>query len=100
MNDTANGKVPKWPFLLGDALLMVFGYFFVLRSPLPIHHWEIAAGCVVIGALLGVIPFILDYRAAGKALEVNALGAVADRIQDLERVTALISSATNEWMSA
>jgi molecular chaperone GrpE (heat shock protein) len=36
----------------------------------------------------------------GKALEVNALGAVADRIQDLERVTALISSATNEWVQA
>jgi molecular chaperone GrpE (heat shock protein) len=47
-----------------------------------------------------VIPFILDYRAMGKALEVNALSSVADRIQDLERVTALISSATNEWMSA
>jgi len=100
MNDAANWKVPKWPFLLGDAFLMGFGYFFVLRSPLPIHHWEIAAGCVALGAILGVVPFILDYRAAGKALEVNALGAVADRIQDLERVTALISSATNEWMSA
>jgi hypothetical protein len=33
MNDTANWKVPKWPFLLGDAFLMVFGYFFVLHSP-------------------------------------------------------------------
>lgn len=100
MNDTANWKVPKWPFLLGDAFLMVFGYFFVLHSPLPIRHWEIAAGCVALGAILGVIPFILDYRAMGKALEVNALSSVADRIQDLERVTALISSATNEWMSA
>ena len=100
MNDTANWKVPKWPFLLGDAFLMVFGYFFVLHSPLPIRHWEIAAGCVALGAILGVIPFLLDYRAMGKALEVNALSSVADRIQDLERVTALISSATNEWMSA
>jgi molecular chaperone GrpE (heat shock protein) len=80
--------------------LMIFGYFFVLHSPLPIRHWEIAAGCVAFGAILGVIPFILDYRAMGRALEVNALSAVADRIQDLERVTALISSATNEWAHA
>jgi molecular chaperone GrpE (heat shock protein) len=100
MNDAANGKVSKWIFLIGDAGLMIFGYFFVLRSPLPIRHWEIAAGCVALGAILGVIPFILDYRTMGKALEVNALGAVADRIQDLERVTALISSATNEWVQA
>ena len=100
MNNAANGKVPKWIFLIGDAGLMVFGYFFVLHSPQPIRHWEIAAGCVALGAILGVIPFILDYLAMGKALEVNALSSVADRIQDLERVTALISSATNEWVHA
>ena len=57
------------PFLAGDALLMIFGYFFVLHSPLPIRHWEIAAGCVALGAALGVIPFILDYRAMGRAME-------------------------------
>jgi molecular chaperone GrpE (heat shock protein) len=100
MNDATNGKVPKWPFLLGDALLMVFGYFFVLHSPLPIRHWEIAAGCVAVGAILGVIPFILDYRAMGRALEVNALGAVAEKIQNLEKLAAQISSATKEWTNA
>ena len=97
MNDVTNWKVPKWPFLLGDALLMVFGYFFVLHSPLPIRHWEIAAGCVALGAILGIIPFILDYRAMGRALEVNALGAVAEKIQNLEKLAAQISSATNQW---
>jgi molecular chaperone GrpE (heat shock protein) len=79
---------------------MVFGYFFVLHSPLPIRHWEIAAGCVAVGAILGVIPFILDYRAMGRALEVNALGAVAEKIQNLEKLAAQISSATKEWTNA
>jgi len=100
MNDATDWKIPKWPFLLGDVLLMVFGYFFVLHSPLPIRHWEIAAGCVAVGAILGVIPFILDYRAMGKALEVNALGAVAEKIQNLEKLAAQISSATKEWTNA
>ena len=100
MNEAANWKVPKWGFFISGVALMIFGYFFVLHSPQPIRHWEIAAGCVVLGAILGVIPFILDYRAMGRALEVNALGTVADRIQDLERVTTLISSATNEWVRA
>ena len=100
MNDAANWKVPKWIFLIGDAGLMIFGYFFVLRSPAPIHHWEIAAGCVAVGAILGVIPFILDYRAMGRALEVNALGAVAEKIQNLEKLAAQISSATKEWTNA
>jgi molecular chaperone GrpE (heat shock protein) len=97
MNDAANWKVPKWIFLVGDAGLMIFGYFFVLHSPLPIRHWEIAAGCVAVGAILGVIPFILDYRAMGKVLEVNGLGAVAEKIQNLEKLAAQISSATNQW---
>ncbi len=100
MNNAANGKVSKWIFLVGDAGLMIFGYFFILHSPQPIRHWEIAAGCVALGAILGVIPFVLDYLAMGKAIEVNALISVAGRIQDLERVTALISSATNEWVQA
>jgi len=97
MNDAANWKVPKWIFLIGDAGLMIFGYLFVLHSPLPIRHWEIAAGCVAVGAILGVIPFILDYRAMGKLIEVNALGTVAEKIQNLEKLAAQISSATNQW---
>jgi len=39
-----------------------------------------------------VIPFILDYRAMGKVLEVNALGAVAEKIQNLEKLAAQIFS--------
>jgi molecular chaperone GrpE (heat shock protein) len=97
MNDMTEWKVPKWPFLLGDALLMIFGFFFVLHSPLPIRHWEIAAGCVAIGAVLGVIPFILDYRATGKALEVNALGTVTEKIENLEKLAGQITAATSQW---
>jgi molecular chaperone GrpE (heat shock protein) len=100
MNDTTNWKVPKWPFLLGDGLLLVFGYIFVLHSPLANHWAIISAGCVTIGAVLGVIPFILDYRAMGRALEINALGAIAEKIQNLENLATQISSATNHWTAA
>jgi molecular chaperone GrpE (heat shock protein) len=47
--------------------------------------------------MIGTLPFILDYRAMGNALEVNALGAVAEKIQNLEKLAAQISSATNQW---
>jgi molecular chaperone GrpE (heat shock protein) len=102
MNDVANWKVPKWIFLIGDVLLLALAYFIVWKSPHPIAKWEIIAcfASAALGTVIGTLPFILDYRAMGKALEVNALSAVADRIQDLERVTALISSATNEWVHA
>jgi molecular chaperone GrpE (heat shock protein) len=95
MNDVTNWKVPKWPFLLADALLIFFAYYFVLHAALPINHWIIAAGCVTLGAVLGVVPFYLDYRAMGKVIEVNALGAVAEKFQDLEKLVEQIEVTTN-----
>ena len=53
--------------------------------------------CATVGALLGVAPFILDYRAILRLVEVNALGEVAGKIQDLERLATRISTATGEW---
>jgi len=102
MNDVTKWKVPKWPFLLGNLLLLGFAYFIVWKSPHPIAKWEIIAcfASAATGAIVSIIPFILDYRAMGKAIEVNALGSVAEKIQDLEKLAAQISSATNEWMNA
>ena len=96
-NDVTNWKVPKWPFFLANALLFGFAYFFILRAPASVHHWELAAACVALGAVLSLIPFYLDYRAMGKAIEVNALGAVAEKISELEKLSAQIGSATNHW---
>ena len=102
MNDVTNWKVPKWIFLIGDVLLLALAYFIVWKSPHPIAKWEIIAcfASAALGTVVGTLPFILDYRAMGKALEVNALGAVAEKIQSLEKLAAQISSATNEWTNA
>ncbi len=97
MSDLTNWKVPKWPFFLADAMLFGFAYFFVLRAPQSVHHWEIAAACVAIGAALSLIPFYLDYRAMEKAFEINALGTIAEKIQNLEKLSGQINSATNHW---
>src|SRR5476649_2158850 len=96
MNDATNWKVPKWPFFLADAVLLAFAYYFILHAPRAIHYWEFAAACVALGAVIGIIPFILDYRAMGKALEVNALGTVAEKIQTLEKLSAQITVATHQ----
>jgi molecular chaperone GrpE (heat shock protein) len=100
MSEMTNWKVPKWPFFVADALLMGFAYYLIMHVPHGTSFFEIAiaaAGCVALGAVLGIVPFVLDYRAAGKALEVNALGAVSEKIQNLEEFTGQITSATNRW---
>jgi len=99
MNDVTDWKIPKWPFLLGNGLLLAFAYLVVWKSPHPISQWEIMAcfATATLGAVLGVFPFVLDYRAMGKAIQANALGAVSEKIQDLEKLAAQIGAATNQW---
>ena len=102
MKDTTNWKVPKWPFLLGTALLLAFAGFLFWQSPSPFGRWEIvtAAACVALGAILGAMPFYFDYHAIIKVVDASAVGAIAEKIQNLERLVAQISSATNEWTNA
>ncbi|HUB86567.1 MAG TPA: nucleotide exchange factor GrpE [Verrucomicrobiae bacterium] len=102
MNAATKLKVPKLPFLIGDLLLLGFAYFIIWRSPHPIGEAEILAcfAAAALGAVVGTMPFILDYRAACRLLEVNALGAVAEKIQNLEKLAAQIGAATNEWVNA
>ncbi len=102
MNDSKHWTVPKWPFLLGDALLLTAAYFFIQLAPRPVDRWEIvtAAACVALGAVLGAMPFILDYRAIVKVIEAGALGSIGEKIQNLEKLAAQISAATAEWTNA
>jgi len=101
VNEVNHWKVPKWPFFLADALLLVFAGFIAWKAQHPLGQWE-AAGCfgvAALGAVLGILPFVLDYRTASKLVDVNALGAVAEKIQNLESVAARIDAATNEWVN-
>jgi molecular chaperone GrpE (heat shock protein) len=100
MTDATNWKIPKWPFLIGDTALLAAAYFFVLHEPKPSAHWEIPAACVALGAILGCLPFILDYRAISKAIEASALGSITEKIQNLEKLASQISFATKEWTNA
>jgi molecular chaperone GrpE (heat shock protein) len=99
MTDMTGWKILKWPFLFCDALLLGFAGFIVWKAPHPISHTE-AALCIsfaALGGIIGCVPFVLEYRAFLKVVEVNALGAVVEQIQNLEKIAAQISSATNQW---
>jgi molecular chaperone GrpE (heat shock protein) len=99
MNEAPDWKIPKWPFLLANAILVVAAAAVIYKSAHPISNLEIgiATGGVALGALLGCLPFILDYRATGKLVEVNALGTVAEQLQDLKKYSAQIAGATDQW---
>ena len=99
MNEVSNWKVPKWPFLIANAVLIAAAYALIRFAAHPISLWEIitATAAVALGAWLGCLPFILDYRATGKLIEVHAVGEVSEKIQDLKQFAAQVSTATDQW---
>ena len=102
MHDEKELKVPKWPFFLADAFMLGLALFIFNEGKGPLSHWEITAigVCVALGALLGIIPFLLEYRALLKLIETAAVGNAVEKIQNLETLAQRISGATNHWQSA
>ena len=99
MNKAPEWKIPKWPFLLANAALVIAAAALIYKAAHPISQVEIfiSIGCVAFGALLGCLPFILDYRATGKLIEVNAVTTVAEQLHDLKKYSAQIAAATDQW---
>ncbi len=102
-------KVPKWPFFLGDAIMLGLAYYIYWQAgKLPLDRWELSAigVCAALGALLGILPYLLEYRAVIKygalikLIETSSLCAATEKISDLETCVAQITSATGHLQSA
>ncbi len=92
-------RASKWPFFAGDAVLLGAAYLVYSQARLPLGVWEMGciAGCVAAGAALACTPYLLDYRAAVKLAEVEALTTVVSQVKSLEEIAALIRGATSQW---
>jgi hypothetical protein len=65
-------KLPKWPFLLGDAVLLGLAWLIASQSRSPFAGTPFLAmvGCIMVGAVLAVVPFLADYaRKQDEALD-------------------------------
>lgn len=102
-------KVPKWPFFVADGFMLGLAYFlFYYQAKLPLTRWEVMACvvCVTLGAILGILPYLLEYRAVIKygalikLIETSSLREATDKIQNLESCVAQISSASDQLQSA
>src|SRR6266702_4207346 len=99
MRDPTDATISKWPFFVGDVLLFGAAVFVYAQSKLPMGLWEMcfAGLCLAAGAVLGIAPFVLEYRATVKLAEAGALATVVAQIQNLEAIAAQIRSATVHW---
>lgn len=94
-------KTAKWPFFLGDALLIGLTWSFYAQAKLPFNGPTLAAcvACIVLGAGLGIWPFILDYRAHLRLAEASGLASTVEQIKGLETIASAIANATGQWQS-
>jgi molecular chaperone GrpE (heat shock protein) len=99
MNSQTEIKLPKWPFLLGDVVLLGLAYFLYLHVRMPPGRWEIFwfVLVVVLGAVLAVVPFLLEYRTAVKMVEIGAMTYAMPQAKNLEELAAQIGAATAQW---
>jgi molecular chaperone GrpE (heat shock protein) len=96
----ADWKIMKWPFLASGLALLVVAAALAMRPAHAITEIEIvlATASVALGAVLGCLPFILEYRAVKKLIEVNAVTTVAGQWHDLQTYSAQVAAATQEWV--
>jgi molecular chaperone GrpE (heat shock protein) len=92
-------KLVKWPFQVGDAVFLGVAWLIYSQSKLPMGPWEIffCVLTVACGALLGVTPFLLEYRAVVRLAEAGALATTVAQIQHLDLVAIQINRATTQW---
>src|SRR5258706_12772239 len=99
MSDHLQAKLPKWPFLSGDVILLGLAAFIVFHSRTPLALWQnvLGVGTVAFGACLAILPFLLEYRAAVRLAEAGKVATAVEQIQNLESLAGQISAATAQW---
>ena len=102
MSEPVAPNLSKWPFFVGDGLLLGTAYFIGYQSKFTLGHWELCFVllCVAGGALLGVAPFLLEYHALAKVTEAGALDTVVAQLKNLEGIANQITGATGKWQDA
>jgi molecular chaperone GrpE (heat shock protein) len=101
MSDLVVPRIPKWPFLMGDLILLGVAGLVLWQGSLPMGLGEmlIIAGCVALGAILGVSPFVLEYRYLSKLVQVERLQQSLLQVHKIETVGRQIASATASWQA-
>src|SRR2546423_9163173 len=99
MRDQMEFRLYKSPFFIGDLMLLGAAYFIYFQSKLPMGAWQIffIVLCAAGGAMLGIMPFLLEYRLLLKLAEAQTLGSVTGQLQNLEQIAKQIGSATGQW---
>ena len=90
-------KLPKWPFILGDLLLIGIAFTIAILGGWNLTDWQVIA-CVLsvaLGAVLFILPFIVEFQARGQEAANTPnqqLTSMARHLQDLDARCAVTAN--------
>ncbi len=94
--------VKRWPFLLGDALLLAVAFGAVAaggQSPLETGTIIVVAACALLGVGLFVTPFLLEYDARVRLAEASVRDQLDHQAKRLTQVAEQLSHAISRSQS-
>jgi molecular chaperone GrpE (heat shock protein) len=100
MSEKSGPRLPKWPFFVGDAVLLALACFVCAqrgRSGLDDFQVTLVILAAAAGAVLAAIPFVLEYRVAARLVESSGIVATVAELENLEIIAAQINAATARW---
>ncbi len=92
-------QVKKWPFVVGDLILVgVAGWIFVGSDFQPVG-WNLAmiVACLGLGIFFSVLPFLAEFREESRRFDSVQFKSTLEQIQQLESIGELVSAATGQW---
>jgi molecular chaperone GrpE (heat shock protein) len=101
-------RLAKWPFLTADLVLVGLalacygqGGHWPFGDAVGLAAWEgwILTVCFSLGAVLGVLPFVLEYRVTTRMDELARVQRGLEQIKNIEQIGRQISSATASWQA-
>lgn len=99
MSEQKAPKIAKWPFLAADVLLLAAAGFIALNAaaPLGVAPVVMLALCVLVGGVVCVVPFIMEYQGNAKLAEYKNFSSAVEQIENVRSVANQISFATAQW---
>jgi len=101
-------RLARWPFVIADLVLVGVALFcygqgghWPFGDAVGLVSWEgwVLTVCFSLGAVLGVLPFILEYRVATRMDELARVQRGLEQIKNIEQIGRQISSATASWQA-
>ncbi len=99
MSERTAPKLTKWPFFVGDLLLVGLAGWIVQHYPHPLPAWPLffLVVCVASGAWIAVTPFLTQFQAEMKFAEAESLTTAVKQINTLHNLIDQINYATAQW---